>query len=244
MSMEALAPPRPSWPKAKRVDPDEWIQSWIRGGDACRLIQPFQVQPGQTFVISSRVSSHEQAKAGNLKSQRKLVDEVESRGGIVLQVFEHEWSGHGPEWDQRLREMANYARRHNAVLLAFCTDRLIRNPGYRSNHELWCQAQATDSDLRYLEIAVGNVRVMTYLHPNTPPKVCRSMRIRWGQEAKGNKGGRPRTKPRGYCKERLKRFTDLAQQLRREGWSLRAIAATISKKSGYQITHSGIKKWL
>jgi hypothetical protein len=227
---------RPRACRPKRISEEHWDRWFLGRGDARRVISPFGVRP--RFVVLSRVSTSDQRKKRNLASQRKLKTIVERLGATVVDVKEHEWSGRDPEWDFKLREAADLAREHRATLLAFATDRFKRHRHFRANHPTWSKAQASETDLHELEVAVGNydrvpgdagyVELMTYMEPNATPAELRRVRSEWGQETKGDVGGRPTIHVQG------KRLTDLwvpvAVRLRSKGWKPPRIARYVSKK--------------
>src|SRR5262249_52762544 len=87
---------------------------------------------------------------------------------------------------------------------------------------------------------LGAVRLMTVTHPDAPPTKVQSDQCKRGQEAKGNRGGRP-VKRRDRFREK---WLPLALKLGRSGWGVRRIAAEINRKSGRRISHMTVWKWL
>ncbi len=199
----------------------------LRRGNAAEVIHPFHVEPGDKVVLLCRVSSCQQGKSGNLLGQElHLRRAVELRGGVVVGVVKHEWSGRGPEWLGKLAAACNEARRLGATVLAVSTDRFIRSRYFKSTKRRQCQAQAQQHDLMDLALAANGVRLMTLLDPDAPPVVCRSLLVRCGQGSKGQKGGRPR-KPDGtpgYRKRRREELLPRVLELRGQGESLGRIA--------------------
>jgi hypothetical protein len=125
-----------------------------------------------------------------LGQQIGLRASVEARGGEVVATLNHVGPGRGPAWLRDMAAAADRARRHCTILLAATTDRFIRSPWFHSDDSELCLAQARAIDLRD---AVGYVALMTLLDPDASPGDCRSLLTRWGQEAKGRSGGRPRS---------------------------------------------------
>jgi hypothetical protein len=226
----------------------------MRPGKASKFVLPFKIVPGKAYVVLCRVSSCDQGKKGNLKGQvRNLVNLIEDAGGLVVPVspdkacFEFEWSGHGEEWHAILCCVAEFARKHDATVVAATLCRLIRNPVFRSNHSQLCKLQARESDLEDLRLAMGGVPVMTYLDPDASPGECRSLLIRWGQGAKGHKGGRGRKRvdqSPGYRKRRKAACRPLAVDLYRRGASTRFIERRASRLHGSRISRQTILNWL
>jgi DNA invertase Pin-like site-specific DNA recombinase len=218
------------------------LESWSRRGDPREFIEPFSIQPGERVILLLRVSTTDQGKSGNLAGQRlHLVQEVEKRGGIVVQVVEEEWSGKGKTWLDKLTAVANLARQHNAIILAATADRLIRSTWFRSNHKVLSKAQAQRTDLLELEDALRGVKVMTYLHPDATPAECKSLLTRWGQEAKGKRGGRPvkvEPKPTGAVKRRRLDMLPRVLELHGDGLGYGAIAERLG------LPRTTVERWV
>jgi hypothetical protein len=207
------------------------LEDWIRKGDASAYIECFHVQPGDRFIVLARVSTHEQGRNDNLQGQTfNLPREVEALGGVVIAVEEHGWSGKVGQWLRKLTAIAKLAQQRDAIILAATTDRLIRSFWFRSNHMVLSQAQAQRQDLIELHEAADGVRLMTFLDPDASPAECKSLLTKWGQEAKGKRGGRPvkaEPKSAGSVKQRRLALLPRVLQLHAERLGYGAIAARL-----------------
>jgi hypothetical protein len=156
-------------------------------------IQSFCVRPGDKVVLWVRVSGRAQRRRGNLKDGESFLraQVAKCQGGVVA-VVTHVGAGWEPACLARLSKAAVIARQHGAILLAETTDRFVRHPSYHS--KLRSHLQASDVDVEELLFAVGDVPLMTFLHPDASPVQVRSYQRRRGQQQKGRKGGRPRAK--------------------------------------------------
>lgn len=219
----------------------------LRAGIAANYICRFIIRPGNKVVILCRVSSHQQGRTGNLYAQEvKLREAVESCGGVVITVIRHEWSGHGFDWSWKLTQAAREADKHGAILLAAATNRFIRNRHFHSKSPRFCKAQAQEHDLRELQQATFGVPLMTFLAPDEPEERCRSLLIRWGQEVKGNRGGRPRNPDRVPLSRnrRLFQWRLPGILLHEQGLTPRRIARQLSQKAGFRISDMNVRNWI
>jgi hypothetical protein len=215
------------------------LRRLLLAGIAANYIHPFSIRPGDKVVILCRVSSQQQGRRGNLNAQAvKLREEVESRDGVVIDVIDHEWSGRGPEWLSKLTQAVRVADQHGAIVLAAVTNRLIRNRKFDSKSPRFCMAQAQEHDLRRLKEATLGVPLMTFLDPDAPEEECRSLLIRWGQEVRGKKGGRPISRNR-----RLRRWRLRFIQLHESGLKPRDIARQVSEEAGFRVNDMTVRKW-
>jgi len=216
---------------------------WTRPGKASEIIQPFRIERGRKYVVLCRVSSHEQGKRANLENQKVMLRKlVEEGGGIVIAVIEHEWSGKGSRWLEMLDEAATVALKNDATILAATTDRLIRSSWFYSNRKERIEIRAQKLDLRDLRTATWGVPLMTFLDPDAPAEECRSLTIRWGQEVKGNKGGRPLKKGQGYRKRRKAKYLPRIQEMCESGCSRAQIVKTIVTEAG--VERMTVYRWI
>ena len=192
-----------------------------------------ELQAETKVVLCVRVSSHLQEKSKNLDDQEWNLREQAGKAGLkVVGVVDHVGSGVDPIW---LVVAAEYAREHDAVLLAETVDRYIRHPGYHSVDNP--EAQARKTDLEWLTALVMGIQLYTHLDPDATPGEVRAYQIERGQRMKNNKGGRPKGK-KVSKKQRREELQGKAVELRRQGCSLREIARRL------QIAHSTIHNWL
>src|SRR5262249_38031323 len=118
----------PSAPAGKAHDHDHDhdddtpdLPRWLDNpaGRPSAFIRPFHVNPGDKFVVLTRVSSSQQGADGNLLAQdANLRRAVKERGGRVVGGYAVAWSGRGPGWADHLLAASDFAERHNATLLA------------------------------------------------------------------------------------------------------------------------------
>jgi len=160
----------------------------MRAGRASDYIRhaPEEIKPGDKLILACRVSECEQDRKGNLADQEaNLRERAENLGAIVLRVVSQVESGYKPWWVGRAVFLA---KQYGAKIFAESTDRLIRTPAFDKKNQ---DAQARDSDLRYLVWWSEGVVLATDLHPDATPKETRSYQRKRGQRMKGNRGGRP-----------------------------------------------------
>ncbi len=232
-------------------------------GKASNCIEPFNVQPGNKVLLLLRVSGREQGRRNNIISQsRKLDQAVREAGGIVVGEYAHVGPGHGTGWLICLADALDMARKKGAsIILAATTDRILRSKHFISNKKGLCDAQPDDSELKELDfITKSGVRLMTFLHPDASPKECRSLRTRWSQDIRGDKGGRPRKDergrlPKGETERRKELLMPIILRLHRDhpSWGSRKIARFINdqnlkrgddQKQQLKISYRTVQTWL
>ncbi len=233
-----------------RISPRRWAAAWAcpPAGRAADFVERFRVRPGERFVLLLRVSSRQQGRRRNLDAQREnLTRAVEEKGGKVVAVIQHEWSGTGPEWERKLAHAGRVTRQHDAVLLSVTLDRMLRPHAYRSDNALSCQAQPTTAELQTLAAAT-DCRMMTFAHPDATPGKCRSLLTRWGQQYKSRPGGRPRkpdTLP-GHCKRVADKWRPIVLKLaaRWRGSKFRLFKRLCRRAGEQVVSYPTVCKWL
>lgn len=171
-------------------------------GTASHHIRHAALSPGDKVILICRVSTCQQDRNGNLLDQRVNLQRIaEQAGATVVDVLAVAASGFNPDW---LFPATVQAMRTGAILLAESTDRFIRNSEFHSAKRP--NLQATERELRHLEILTEGVPLMTVLDPDSTPATVRSFQRKRGQSAKNSRGGRPKV-------------TD-QQQLRRAIWEV------------------------
>lgn len=190
-------------------------------GDASSFINDIEsLHSSDKVILCCRVSRCAQRERGNLKDQEANLRQAMKLLSVdVVDVVTHVGSGADPSW---LTRAAHKAEKTNAALVAETTDRFIRHPGYHSKENP--NAQARDCDLEELAWCTGGVMLVTLLPPDALPGQVRSFHTARGQVQKSQKGGRPRTHPRGYKKQRRSSSLAKASWMRRCGLSIRRIA--------------------
>jgi hypothetical protein len=129
------------------------------------------------------------------------------------------------EWRRILMKIVRWARKRAARtgktvgILAFSTDRFLRNANYKSAEP---DLLPTRWEYRKLKWIAGDVPLLTWVNPDMPPPEVRGLQAKLGQDAKGNKGGGDR-KP-GWMKRRRARLLPEVLRLRRKGLSYGRIA--------------------
>jgi hypothetical protein len=191
--------------------------------------------PGSRVVLVVRVSSREQELGCNLADEvANLRREAERRGLIVIGI--HAYVGSG--WNPDLYPALTLAWEHGAVILAESVDRLMRPRDFHSQKNP--TAVLSLGDLRTLHHLAAGIQLYTLVHPDASPGAVRSYQTKRGQAAKGSRGGRP---VKGRDAFRLN-WQGEALRLHDAGWSLRAVAAEISRLGGRPITYQSIRNWL
>jgi hypothetical protein len=120
------------------------------------------------------------------------------------------------------------AKGENALILAETTSRLVRSHLYHPSDRP--DAQPKDAEFQVLLEYVEGVRLVTALNPDAIPGEERAYQTIRGQQAKGNRGGRPRkiNSERGKLKERRLRYRSLTAELAQRGMKCRQIAAYLN----------------
>lgn len=185
-------------------------------------------EPYQPFL---RVSTCQQGKRQNLLGQEIHLTRILAQAGrTILPPIRFEWSGRGMERLEKTFEASNQAQKYGAILLAATTDRFIRSCLFRSNHRLYCQAQASEEELQDWKLTVGNTPVMTHLHPDSTPGECKALLTLWGLAVKD--------KEPGYKKRRKLDLKAKVIELRLLGWGYQRIGKTL------QVTRTTVEKWV
>jgi hypothetical protein len=206
-----------------------------QAGKASKYIDPFQICPGDRFILCCRVSGREQKRNKNCEDQATNLRQIVSEnGGSIVDVVSHVGTGWDSCW---LIYAANLAKLHDATLLAESTDRFVRSPLYHSAKMK--DEQARRSDLEGLRFDTAGVRLMTHLHPDSEPRHVRSYQRKRGQQQKGNKGGRRKKKRGKYFKSYKSNFALLkVKWMKIAGFSIREMAKHLERSS------STIQSWL
>lgn len=161
----------------------------LEPGDVCRYIKrALEVIGNETpIVIVARVSTSQQDRRLNLHDQlRNLRQWAVGHRAVIIGEVQHVGRGADCYW---LRQAAELARQHGAVLLAESVDRFIRHPGF--NPKTCSNLQPRERELEELQACTEGMILATLLPPEATPEEIRSFQRRRGQTAKGRKGGRP-----------------------------------------------------
>lgn len=181
--------------------------------------------PHLLVVLYVRVSSGKQGRDGNLDHQlsylRKRVQRIAAKYGVTIEIvgeFDEEvsawklWASGRPE----LMKASKCARKHDAVLVALNTSRLVRNRHHARG------VMPTVSDFEDLISLVGNVQLATILPPGRQED--RSQDTVRGHKAKDARPGRPPNKVPGHKRNRRMQFKLPVIRLMKQGKGNREIA--------------------
>ncbi len=187
--------------------------------------------PSLAVLLLNRVSTKPQAVDGHLEDDRQWCLERLVGCNIVGQFDEVCRGTLGPH-RVVLRNAIERARQLGAVLVVSSRERLIRAQGYDGTN-----ASDVPGHDEYQALAkLGNgVTFATILRPT---QRGRSFQIKRGQEARGNKGGRPQMKTPGWRKRLTKKKRPLVFASIKEGFSIRKAAAM------HGVLESTARKWL
>ncbi|MCA9070740.1 MAG: recombinase family protein [Planctomycetaceae bacterium] len=182
---------------------------------------------------------------GNLSDQvKQATEELESLGVEIIATFKEVQNGSIYNLDRtEFFKAFEVAKLHNAILVAPSRERIIRSKNYNGNFE---SDQPTVAEYNALQVLADGVTIATILHPD---EFGRSKETKRGQQAKGNKGGRPpkekpKTKPHG--KVRREAYLPLVLEMHKVGFSLRIIAAELNAMDdGFpDVCHKTISNWI
>ena len=195
--------------------------------------------PDMVVILYLRVSARSQDHNGNLLNQEMVLRrKLKKLGILVVDCFREVCSGWVTDHHRGVLRLAvrKALQFKNAVILAVSADRFLRNKDFHTKNNR--DVLPTIAEFEKLNKLTNGVPLVTYLHPNMPWKKVRGFQSKWGQRAKGNKGGRPRKRIPGYKKQRRVQRRDEVLWLHEQGKNLSEIAA----KTG--IARSTIKGWI
>lgn len=221
-----------------------FVESHI--GPVCRAISHLsdlrKAEPELRIVLVPRVSTRWQKRDGHLEDDRRWCEE-QLAGCTILKVFEEVGSGKLGKHRTVLEEAIKYAKKHKAVLVASSRDRFIRGKDFDGTNQ---SDDPEEEEYQALTEMAGGVKLATILKPW---KRGRSLQIKRGQRARGNKGGRPRKKTSGegngkarkkkpgWRKRLTARKRPLVIASIKEGFSIRKTAAM------HGVPESTARKW-
>jgi hypothetical protein len=192
-------------------------------GNASKYIRRFNLKPGDRVYLILRVSNCE--RRSNLKYQEEhLRKVVEDAGAIVVGVARIVISGRDPFWLWRKAQKAKVCGA--TVMLAYATDRFIRNRYFHAKKKYFAGFQATEEQLSEVYSCRNGMVLMTNLDPDASPEEVRSYRSVIGQRYK-SKGGRPRK--RTYRKSLSLEKRRLIVRLKNQGKSWAEIGKIVDR---------------
>ncbi len=154
--------------------------------------------------IYCRVSERMQGYKHNLDTyEKKLRRELQKRNIPVVGCFREICSGWVLNDDRfALVYAVKKAKKHKAkittVLVASSSDRFLRNKYFTTKKP---DILPTEAEFEELKKLTCDVPLVTLLDPDMPPNKVRGYQSKWGQQAKGNRGGRPKKNKPGYKKQ-------------------------------------------
>ena len=176
--------------------------------------------PDMRALIYARDSTGAQAYRRNLDTYEKVLRRKLKKLNIpVVGYYSETSSGWILDYDERL-VLANATKKaikQKAVIVAPSADRFLRNRDF--NTKTNSDVLPTKAEYEKLKLLTRNVPLVTLLHPDMLPMRVRSWQTKWGQNIKGNKGGRPKVNKPGYMKQRRLEELPRVLQLRKNGTS-------------------------
>lgn len=124
----------------------------------------------------------------------------------------------------------------HAVILATSTDRFLRNADHDTKYNRY--VLPTEAEFEQLRKLTRNVPLVTYLHPDMPPDDVRRRESEWGQWARGNKGGRPAKKRKGWTIKRREKKLPRVRRLLNRGKNVTEIARKL------RVARSTVDDWV
>jgi DNA invertase Pin-like site-specific DNA recombinase len=186
--------------------------------------------PDMQAIVYCRDSARTQGYKRNLKTYEKVLRwELKQRGIFVVGRCHREicsgWVLNEDRWAlmNAVEEAKKLiAKGKKVVIVAPSSDRFLRNKYFTVDKP---DLLPTEAEFEKLKKLTCGVPLVTLLDPDMPPKEARGFQSKWGQSAKGNKGGRPRDKIPGYKKQRRKEKIDKVIELHKQGVNPCHIAA-------------------
>lgn len=181
--------------------------------------------PDMRVLIYIRESTRAQDHNKNLDTYEKVLRRRLKKLNIpVVGCYREVSSGWILDFDKRgaLVNATEDAIKHKAIILAPSADRFLRNKDFHTKHAP--NVLPTEAEFKELEKLTCGVPLVTLLHPDMPPKKVRRHQTRWGQQVKGNSGGRPKINKPGYKKKRRLEQLPGVLRRRRKGKSLEDIS--------------------
>lgn len=198
------------------------------------------------LVVYER-ESHPNHK-GNMKARRSIVSrklkKLAKKYGvkiIIRRIYYEVGNARSDFLEERkvLKKAIAFARKNDCVIVAVSVDRFFR-PDNFSVKTPFVPLLVRDGER--LEAMLDDVVVATIVTPGFGKRRLKGIYSKWGQKAKGRKGGRPPKKM--SLKERREIYMPIAQKLRQEGMSYNEICKKIILPDGSSIPKSTIVRWV
>jgi len=205
-------------PKSKTAQASKYLQ---------HLDEYYKQQPDIQAILYCRDSTRHQGC--NLDTYEEVLRrELNQRGiSIVGRCYREICSGSDFDNRWKLEQAVEKAKKliakgKRVVIVAPSSDRFLRNKYFTTDQP---DILPTEAEYEKLKELTCGVSLITLLDPDMPPEEVRGYQSKWGQSAKGNKGGRPREKRPGYKKQRRKEKLNKVIELHKQGVNPCQIAA-------------------
>lgn len=190
-------------------------------------------------IIYCRVSARSQYHKRNLDMQEKGLRRIARKYHLtVIAVFREVGSGTIRYKENRLAflQAVSIAKRQSTetVILSITPDRFLRSEDYTSTHPVRPSKEEWETLISW----ASGVPLLTVLNPDLTEKEIHGQRIKWGQEIKGHKGGRPKNREAGYKKRIREEMSPQVFELLRQGITV----YRINKMTG--IACSTMRDWI
>ncbi len=200
--------------------------------DLIKHILEFDFQECFTYF---RVSTPGQAREGDLLPQRwNVMRTLRQHGKKVIGEIVHVGTG---ENDVGILRAIDAVRRYgkNIPIVSQSVDRIARNDDFQNSPlNAW--------RLNELRASVGNAKLLTVIHPDTPYSTVKSIVTKLGQECKGRKGGRGivagsnREMRKNLCTPHVNEWLDA-------GMSCYVICRKLKNEYGVNVGETSIRNW-
>ncbi|MHC4115514.1 MAG: recombinase family protein [Planctomycetota bacterium] len=124
----------------------------------------------------------------------------------------------------------------HAVILATSTDRFLRNIDFHTKDNP--DVLPTEAEFEKLKKLTRCAPLASLLHPDRSWKKVRGYQSKWGQQAKGNKGGRSVEKRPGWTISRQKKKLPCVRRLLKKGMSVTQISKRV------HVARSTVSDWI
>lgn len=233
----------------------KWLVVAGKASDFVTRLKRFAKRyPNLTRVILYvRVSDRKQARANSQAAQRERLLRAAKKYRLeVIDIIIDVKPAKRHSKRLALREAFAVAQQHDAFVLAYATNRLIRGQDHHSTKRP--DAVPTREEFEELAALADGVPMVTLLDPDLPPSEVHSRMTKLAKKHRGNKGGRPRKdaakpKPRQSSNTKARRefyMDEGVRELHRQGKAYREIEAIAAEwDSPFDPPrHSTIQGWI
>lgn len=184
--------------------------------------------PGAPVVLYARCSSRWQREADLDAQKAKLKRAARTGGHPVVAKVQEVGPAYEPDRPKLLR-VIKLAKEHGAIVVAENMTRLLRHPRF---HPVTApNLQATEGQIRELALLADGVCFYLIESPELTNAQVRGREVMRGQNASGNRGGRPKRAKAGAKKRRRELLMPRAKVLHEQGKSVRKIAQELGVRS-------------